>query len=206
MVWLGLVIFRAQWLQSLDLCSFSFIASMLRISKETKQRRQQRHEANTSRITYNAVPIASTSHPRAKPSRVRPLIHFSQGRMLTQFHNLSARNAPPNSPEKPDERQTFVDPSEDDNSMVQSWDTEFGTMFESQSMATPSRHRKRHATQWGTWKTKIIPALIDPWLKLRRDTKSLQNPPPVPQIHNCTCHTANAQFLTIRITRFSGKN
>ena len=59
----------------------------------------------------NGIALLPSSHLRAKPQKW-PLVHFSQGRALTQFHNLSNRQDVPISPEKSvDEHQTFHSPA-----------------------------------------------------------------------------------------------
>lgn len=67
---------------------------------------------------------------------------------------------------------------------------------------TVSRHHKCRAAQWGTWRTKIIPNLIDPWLTLQCQTKLLHNAPAPPQAHNCTCQGKSAQVLYVKTIQF----
>lgn len=174
---------------------------MLRMGRDARNRRTKRKEANQSRFSFNAVPVETSAHPRANPSPTRELIHFSQGRTFTQFHNLSqVRSAPP-SPEKSPGKRREMD--ENDN-VVHAWDTDYAMVFQSQP-TLPSRHRKRRATQWETWRKTVIPSLIDPWLRYLQSTKSLRDPPPLSCRHVCTCEGKNNQLLTIRVIRFFGE-
>lgn len=194
------------WIEHLDhWLVFPPIDIMLCINQESQQHCKQRTVVNASQQVYNALPVPSSSHPRANVAQTQLLIHFSQDRSLTQFHSLSNRQAPPSSPEKAsDLNKSILDPSADNDTLVQTWDTEYAMVFQSQAM-TPSHHHKCWATQWKTWHTKIIPVLINPWLVLQHETKSLHKPPPPPQAHVCTCQVRNAQVLYVKIICFFGK-
>ena len=51
-----------------------------------------------------------------------------------------------------------------------------------------SKNRQKKEAQWRVWEYDMIPRLVEPYLRLMRETKSLRDDPIVPEHPSCTCH------------------
>jgi hypothetical protein len=69
----------------------------------------------------------------------------------------------------------------------------------------PSQHRRKRAAQWRRWQGEVLPNLVDTFVHVLYETKSLRHSDnlKIPKINSNACECPTAKVCKIALVRFS---
>ena len=171
------------------------------------------HAVEPSPLSYMPTPGPSQRHhlSKTKPTPQWPLVYLADGETLTQEYPLPrlpgqvgfAGDRPQDGLVLIPHQPPLLD-NHDSTNLGYNYDLPFQPNQDEPMDPARSQHQRKRESQWRHWDIEIIPALIDPYIKLLVATNSLRNDPLPPSKKMCTCGDVGRN-LTVTVIKFTGK-